>query len=261
VKETGNQNVPKYQFWDNANATAQYKLQQQLLYEATWTDGQLKKIGGTNIALPSLTWNFSLPEVFQANVSNSDGSVSCFQETVFNITNLGAWNENKARWTSLVFVNHLPMNNTFGVKYDVIIDGYQWVNPGAVLVLETQLSDSGGDQLEVVNGTIRLGNAFFNSTTSAHIFPANTTISVNVSLGGVGIVTVYSSFPSGQSLVQDPMFGLESLAHPSGPSNPSSGPPFWVWILVALGVAVVLAVAIVLGFLYVRNKNRTYEQI
>jgi hypothetical protein len=77
----GNGNVPKYTFWYTKDPATRYflRFQQVLfqsklmnpascghvlthilkLFEAIWTGNRLKKYGPSNIALPSLTWDWT----------------------------------------------------------------------------------------------------------------------------------------------------------------------------------------------------------
>jgi len=261
IWETGNMNVPKYSFWSTKNSSNQYKFQLGRLYEATPTsDGQLKMVGGSNIAFASLDWIFSVPTVVQTNSTNND----CDEETRFNITNDG--DDKKARWDSLVIVNHIRNEDAFGIKFDVVLTNYVWSQGSSdntsVLVLEIQLNGEGNDQLQYVNNTIRLGDLFFNSTDSAQsTIPgqAATDVAVTLSLdGGNTVQIVYAHFPAGSSLVHDPLVGLQSLVE--SPSHV----PIGLIIGLTLGIAVFLVVVVVVAlglFVRHRNKSRAYQNI
>jgi hypothetical protein len=92
LQVTGNQNVPKFEFWYK-NGT-HYFVRLQSLFEAT---PDLSKVPASQLALPSLTWAFSA-------ITTEDN-----ETMTFNVTASGA----EPRFTSLVFRFHLGAFVTF----------------------------------------------------------------------------------------------------------------------------------------------------
>jgi hypothetical protein len=105
IEVNGNQNVPKYTFTAAADTNTTYKIMFQKIYE---TDASGKKVGRP-VSLPSLTWAFE-PDV-------ADLSVFWIRNT--EVSGKGS----SLPWTKLEFKNRL-FNDM--VKFDVILDGYQW---------------------------------------------------------------------------------------------------------------------------------------
>jgi len=186
LQVTGNQNVPKYTVWSSSDNSTTYKFQLQTSYEATYHGEELKKEGGTNIGMASLTWSFSDVAVYMENITfcgvyddYSGECVSnatyCYAEASFNITNNGEGAD--GRWTSFVMVNHLGMGNesslpesteyngdyvyhyyydnqdnstTNAVKIDFVITDYNWVNNSddVYFAIECKFQESGsGDSV------------------------------------------------------------------------------------------------------------------
>jgi hypothetical protein len=275
ITVTGNQNVPFFTFYlnsttqgsnsTNSSSSSQYTIKLMHLYEATNTGGKLQMVGGSMIALPSLTWSFSTPMVVQRNWTSSNGSIECHQETTFNVTNNGQ--DKKSRWSNLVFVNHLRNQDTNDrVKFDVVLEDYQWVSTTntTVLALDASLLSSNPSQnssLSVNNNTntVNVGSAYFNATNWANIQPQNVNVSVNITSDGSnnGFSLIYSHFPTGSSLYHDPEFGLSSSSNNTNNNDNN----MWIWIGVGVGgVLVIVAVAVVL-FLYMRHRKKKYETL
>lgn len=183
VKVTGNQNVPKYQFWLKSDEKDKYNVQLSSLYER---EGDTKT---GNIALSSLSWEFTTP-------SESDGVVT------FDIASGPIDN----RFSSLTFRNYLSKegNDTFpknGVKFDVIIRDYEWSSSSSDANLVLEFTFQGGD------------NGYFESSDNALVY-YNETTSESISVGFEGSknrkVITYDHFPSGWTLEQDPIMGVSA---------------------------------------------------
>jgi len=149
----------------------------------------------SNLALPSLGWQFSTP-------AQSGGEIS------FTITSTSS----KGRFSSLVFRNHLIMNGSTNsadltkVKFDIVLKSYQWVSTdtSARLGLRFKLKDLGNPSGSVSqNGaTLTVGNAYFSADTSSGI---------SVHFDGSdpnSVWLVYDHFTS--DLEHDPTFGVQA---------------------------------------------------
>eukprot|EP01094_Clydonella_sp_ATCC50884_P006650 TRINITY_DN15863_c0_g1_i1.p2 TRINITY_DN15863_c0_g1~~TRINITY_DN15863_c0_g1_i1.p2 ORF type:complete len:383 (-),score=142.33 TRINITY_DN15863_c0_g1_i1:219-1304(-) len=83
VEVTGNENVPKYTYYLTSNSTNKSKVFLHKIYEMSGG----KKVGGTNVALPSLSWTFTKPAS-----SNEECLDVVSNSTVCDNCNLAAWN-------------------------------------------------------------------------------------------------------------------------------------------------------------------------
>lgn len=107
VDVTGNENVPKYTFYNKDNSSDVYSVQFSQLYECVPLSGIInskqiltrigscQKNGKSNVALPSLTWDFS-------DIEETDSHIT------FNITA-----SDNPQFEELRFVNHLNKSGTF----------------------------------------------------------------------------------------------------------------------------------------------------
>ena len=190
---------------DDAAYYSQYKIQFKQLWEATVDGDKVKKVPGSELSLASLTWNFTTPVV----ITDSD----CAQETTFNITNIDT---SRSRWTAFSLVNHLSMNadNTSSLKFDVLIEEYQWVSsdPSTYLVLIFQLDGPSNSNVSSDDSSVIVGEAYFNISSTALAFPNpndpgdNYTVTATVDYQGGNIELFYSHFDG--SLVHDPTIGI-----------------------------------------------------
>lgn len=210
VQITGNSNVPKYTFSSKTGPDKNtYKVMFQKLFESTGG----KKIGNSNIALPSLTWVMK------------DVSPGPNNETVFwiNGTDLKG-----SAFKTLAFRNVL-LGQT--VKFDVIIEGYKYTSAQAdALNLSWKLSNSTGsdgralqveDAPSVVNNTAicyygasgtnssEVCFAIVDTATATDAEGAKKDVAVKVlvdSEEGGGVTIQYARFEG--DLMHDPQFGF-----------------------------------------------------
>jgi hypothetical protein len=250
VGVNGNSQVPKYTFWDNSKASNKYFVMFQQMFELSGG----KKYGPSNIALPSLNWDWSS---FEWNQSTSTYT--------FNITATPK-NKNHANFDSLLIRNHLTASNQSlskaTLKFDILLENYSWQSSdaNAELVFNVKLLDSNNsdsDQKLQSSTSVVLDGAFFQITTSALASNDNwkSSSSVKASLlvngtGGSdnGIWIVYSHFTG--SLEHDPTFGI---------SQSSTGHIILIVVIVLVVLAVVI-VGIVAGVLYYRRR-RSYHNL
>jgi hypothetical protein len=198
LKVTGNQNVPKFEFWRTNQSYETYRVQMQRIFEARRVGEDYKKEGGSEIALPSLSWSFSdLVEVDNHTVN-------------FNITCTGG---NKARWEKLQFRNYLRMicaddkfdlrscqNGTIAeLKFDIVIEDYKYsyeenqFDKDVLFVIVYQLTGGNGNVNKSKN-QIRVGDAYFKFVNYALLNESNPdkgNVTVNYSVQGNNIWLVY----------------------------------------------------------------------
>jgi hypothetical protein len=215
ISVTGNGNVPKYSFWLQSNTSNVYSVFFHQFFEATGAD--LKKNGPSNIALPSLTWEWT--EI------HDDGSGTLN----FNITAKDGGHGPNKQFSSLALVNWIHANETKNkdntttirplLKFDVIIDDYTWVSTDATakVVLLFDLTSHGGDSSnsKAENNKIVVDGAYFgiNGTALSFNNPDETTeIGVTLLTGTgkeeKGIWMVYDHW-TGAHLVHDPTMGID----------------------------------------------------
>jgi hypothetical protein len=115
VEITGNGNVPKYTFFSKANPEYKYKCMFQKLFESK----EGSKVGPT-ISLPSLDWTFSTFD----------------DETAFWINGTGS-----DKFSKVAFRNVLQDES---IKFDVIIEGFQFSDDADALNLIWKMSNSTG---------------------------------------------------------------------------------------------------------------------
>jgi len=251
---TGNGNVPKYDFWLQSNTSQVYSVFFKQFFEATGSGSSLKKNGQSNIALPSLTWEWT------PVVDHGDGNVE------FNMTALNGGHGNNKQFTTLTFANHLKANATIVdnktaytplLKFDVIIQDYTWVttdDKDAKVVLLFSLTGNGNSKEKVSGNKVTVDGAFLDCSDTASSFtnPDETT-SVSVSLivndesDASGIWLVYDHW-TGAWLIHDPAMGID-------------GPSVNVGLIVGLSIAgVILIVAIIAGFVLFKRR-RSYQAL
>jgi len=209
VQVTGGGNVPMYTFWNVNDNTTKYKVQFSQAFEAqdSTTNGTAgafdhgidSQVPGSTLALSKLSWGFS-------NVTNdNNGNVN------FNLTSSDG---------TFQFRNHLTANNQDSMKFDVLINNYQFKSSDSMLVLAFKVLVQGnsGDSSPDTNqngNSVAFNNGFFQSADTASAGSAN--INVGLTTGnGAMIYLAYQNF-NGSNLVHDPTVGVQASA-----SNPTS---------------------------------------
>lgn len=248
---TGNGNVPKYDFQLVSNDTV-YSVQFMQFYEAIpQPDGSLKKNGNSNIALASLTWEWT------DIIDDGNGDLH------FVITAYDGGHGNNKQFSSLVLTNHIKANVTMNsdnttlsaplLKFDVEINDYAWVSTeeNAKVVLIFSFS-SPGLHPEKKDGKVMLGDAFFKAADSADSFDSPDSVtSVPVTTdyeNGAGIWVVYDHW-TGKHLLHDPELGFGD--------EPSSDNALMIALIV---VGVVVLAGLVIAFVVYRQRLR-YQSI
>ncbi|MHA2501803.1 MAG: hypothetical protein ACXAE3_02855 [Candidatus Kariarchaeaceae archaeon] len=209
VKITGGGNVPMYQFWDTEDDSTKYKLQFSAVFEAEDNEengtlgvydlGEDKKVGPTNIALASLSWEFSDFE------NDTDGSIH------FNLTST-ATNDGM----TIQFNNHLYAGEENSMKFDVVINNYTFDSVDTILVFAFKLLVQNGDEdvdgeSEQDGDTVSFGDGFFQSEETA--VSDGKVVNVGLSTGsdeGSKIYLAYGQFSG--DLVHDPTVGVQASA-------------------------------------------------
>jgi hypothetical protein len=205
ISVTGNGNVPKYTFTStNTDSAENFNVTYKIMYSKIFeTDAVGKKL--KTISLPSLNWDIERDA--------TDGNV-------FWINCTGANGGQTVPWTDLAFKNTYS-NDT--VKFDVILDGYQWFDTAATAFLNFAWKFSNEDEPEENEGGLVpdagagaatqkcFGNGLLcfdivstaNVTNSSGITPTDVELSFD---GADGITVSYTRFYG--NLYHDPEFGF-----------------------------------------------------
>jgi hypothetical protein len=215
VEVSGNGNVPKYTFSSKDDPEHKYKVMFQKVFESKLD----QKIGST-ISLPSLNWTFGLDtedeSAFWINGTEKDTG--------------------SAKFSKLAFRNVLKDNS---LKFDVIIEGYQFGADADALNLIYKLSNStvaGGSVKSVQEESLEDGDAPSESTDTKICFngangksdqevcfsivdtatatdgeeePVDVAVSVSLDNAEGGIKLQYARFEG--DLMHDPTFGFLSV--------------------------------------------------
>jgi hypothetical protein len=147
---------------------------------------------------------------------------------------------------------HLNLSTPGEMKFDLIVDGWEWTYEDSILVLQFTVTESSHGQLQgtdAPNGFQRDGTKFqfeagyFEYEESA--YAANNTLQVNASYGeGIGqeagesIYLAFENFGE-ETLEYDPILGIESSS--------STGLPIDTTTLALIGGAVVVLLIVVVA--------------
>jgi len=238
ITVTGNQNIPQYDFYLIDKPEEIYSLRLHQMYEAV----DSKKEGP--VTNPT-QWEFS-------PLISTDTGVE------FNMTHLQKGSD---RFTQLQFRNTIsyknssnnPCPNSVCLKFDVLIDDYEWwsADPTATLVMNYWLTfqnDSVQNSLSAQKNKASVGNSWFTISETASAFNGGNQTSVSVSLlsDDSGVTVTYSHFTG--SLVHDPLLGI------------GSQPQRNIGLFVGIGVAIVVVLVVIFAVLYFRRRSE-YESV
>ncbi|MGQ4912115.1 MAG: hypothetical protein ACP6KW_08095 [Candidatus Thorarchaeota archaeon] len=233
IKVTGNNQVPHFHWWDPNNPTVDYHVMFVKMYEANDTDDNgvydydTDVIVGAPFALPTTGWDFSGFEVEEV-----DGNATAVH---FNFTTTETFDPRPSgmdfgQIPSLspfdVYIQirvHLDLTNPGEMKFDLIVDGWQWTYDTSFMVLHFVVNESNHGQemgTRDVAGFHKTGTKFqfsngyfeYNETALA----AQNQVQVTASYGagdeaqaGQSIYLAFENFGN-ETLVYDPVLGIES---------------------------------------------------
>jgi len=191
VDANGNQNVPFYSYYLKSNDEERHSVKFSQLYECIGGGGAVpsksstpncQKYGPSNLALPSLSWSFS-------DVQESNGVLG------FNITVTST----ESRFDFFQLRNHVRKNASHELKFDVVIQGYNWVssNPDARLAL-----------LFILNGEESAEYWEVAPTASSDGDTILVESSADADNNGRKEYVIYNHFD--ENLVHDPIFGIST---------------------------------------------------
>ena len=223
----GASNVPQFFFWENANDTTTYKFQLDQIFEAidNNTNGvydldEDTMVANSMISLTSRIWEFS-DFVLETDADDVTTAIH------FNMTSTEdhTTEHGNAPVTNEVMIQfriHIYLEQEASIKFDVVIDGYEFANDEAMLVVAFKLITT-ENQNEVqaqvkseVQNKLSFGDAYFESKDTADVNGTNEQLAVGLSYGleegeesGNKIYLAYEHFDG--SMVHDPILGLSSV--------------------------------------------------
>lgn len=235
IKVTGNNQSPHFHWWDPNNPTTDYHVMFVKMYEVNDTNENGVYDHGTDVmigapfALPTSDWDFSGFEI-----EETDGNVTAIH---FNFTTASTFNPRPegtgadyGQLPSLepfdVYIEirvHLDLANPGEMKFDLVVEGWEWTYEGSLLVLQFTLSESNHGQamgtrdaggLHKTGTKLEFRNGYFEYNETA--LAAQNQLEVKASYGeGDGVQAgqaVYLAFEyfGNDTLVYDPTIGVSS---------------------------------------------------
>lgn len=264
VKVVGINQAPHFHWWDPNNEAIDYHMRFVSLFEANDTDSdgvfthQLDDVIGPRFMLPTAGWEFSGFE------TDTDGeNVTAIH---FNFTSTSEFDPRPGGPTGsyghlpdveefdlMVQIRvHLYMANPEEVKFDVVIDGWNWTYDDSILVMQFTITESNhGDGMpenspgnfQKTGTKFNFNNAYMHYEEEALALEAQNSLQVKASYGeGVGSEngeSVYLAFANfgNDTMVYDPILGIEAA---------DTLPIDSTTLLIVGGVALVVIIAIAL---------------
>ncbi|OLS23129.1 MAG: hypothetical protein HeimC2_27470 [Candidatus Heimdallarchaeota archaeon LC_2] len=206
VEIKGGFNVPFYFFWSTDSPDVKYKIQMDSIFEANDSNingvydlASDKKVPGSGITLASLTWEFS----DLTTETNSLGEVTAIDFSLNTAESMNPTIDD----TFIQFDNHIDRDSGSQLKFDVIIDNYEFSSPQSMLVLAFKIQSQGEASQD--GQTVSFGDGFFHSENTAS--DDNGEISVGLSQAnedGGKLYLAYEQFTG--KMIHDPTIGVGS---------------------------------------------------
>ncbi len=260
IKVTGNNQAPHFHWWDPNSPTVDYHVMFVKMYEVNDINENGVYDHGTDLmvgapfALPTSGWDFSGFEL-----EETDGNVTAVH---FNFTTTSTFDPRPegtgvdyGQLPSLspfdVYMEvrvHLDLTTPGEMKFDLVVDGWEWTYDDSMLVLQFNLSESNHGQamgtrdaggMHKTGTKFQFQNGYFEYNETA--LAAQNTLQVNASYGeGDGLEAgqaIYLAFDyfGNDTLVYDPIIGI-------GPAGFTIDPV--TLALIGGGVVVVVLAAI-----------------
>ncbi|MHA1136752.1 MAG: hypothetical protein ACTSSE_09710 [Candidatus Thorarchaeota archaeon] len=235
IKVTGNNQAPHFHWWDPNTPDVDYHVMFVKMFEANDTDANgafdnaTDHIVGAPFALPTTDWDFS-----DFAVDEDDGNITAVH---FNFTTTSEYNprpegvgQDYGSLPAMPAFNvtievrvHLNLSTPGEMKFDLMVEGWDWTYEDSILVLQFTVTESAHGQLQgddAPNGFQRDGTKFqfdegyFEYEETA--FAANNSLQVKASYGeGIGMEageSIYLAFENfgNETLEYDPILGIES---------------------------------------------------
>ncbi|MHA2169588.1 MAG: hypothetical protein ACXAB7_06805 [Candidatus Kariarchaeaceae archaeon] len=207
----GGANVPFFFWWEQGEESSTYKLQLDQIFEAfdnnsnsEYDLGEDRRIPNSHISLPALNWDFS-----EFDVVTDANDVTT--ELHFNLTSTGNIGNPLDDGLFIQFRMHITSANDAELKFDVVIDGYEFSDPDAMLVLGFKLITTGKHDPVKDGDTVEFGDGYLQSESTA--VDGNETIASSLSTGEEeGSKKIYVSYEHFDGhMVHDPTIGVASM--------------------------------------------------
>jgi hypothetical protein len=235
IKVTGNNQAPHFHWWDPNTPDVDYHVMFVKMFEAndTNSDGVFNnasdRVIGAPFALPTTDWDFS------GFITEDDGENTTAVHFNFTTTtehdprpegvgmDFGGLPSMPAFNVSIEVRVHLNLTNAGEMKFDLIVEGWDWTYEDSILVLQFTVTESSHGQLQGdadpagfhKTGTkFQFENGYFEYEETA--LAANNTLEVKASYGeGIGQEagqSIYLAFENfgDDTLEYDPILGIES---------------------------------------------------
>jgi hypothetical protein len=235
IKVTGNNQAPHFHWWDPNSPTVDYHVMFVKMFEAndTNTDGIYTKgtdsMIGAPLVLPTIGWEFSDFVVDEEGGNTTAVHFNFTTTTEFNprpegvgmnyssLPNLPAFN------VTIEIRVHLNLSTPGEMKFDLIVQGWEWTYEDSILVLQFNLTESNHGEVQGdsdPSGFHKTGTMFqfekgyfeYEETALA----ANNSLQVKASYGestgaeaGQAIYLAFENFGS-ETLEYDPILGVEA---------------------------------------------------
>ncbi|MCK5388857.1 MAG: hypothetical protein KAJ36_00080 [Candidatus Thorarchaeota archaeon] len=263
IKVTGNNQAPHFHWWDPNTPSVDYHVMFVKMFEAndTNTDGvfdnDIDKIVGAPFALPTTDWNFSDFLVIEEEGINTEVHFNFTTTAEYDPrpegtgTDYGMLPSMPAFNVSIEIRVHMNLTNSGEMKFDLIVDGWDWTYEDSILVLQFTITESNHGELQGdvdpsgfhKTGTkFQFENGYFEYEETA--LAANNSLAVKASYGeGTGMEageSIYLAFENfgDETLEYDPILGIES-------STTGFVPDTMTLALIGGAVVVLLLVAVV----------------
>ena len=235
IKVTGNNQAPHFHWWDPNTPDVDYHVMFVKMFEANDTDtngvfdNATDHVIGAPFALPTTNWEFS-----DFEVDEEGGNTTAVH---FNFTTTAEYDP-RPTGTGVDYGNlppmaafdvsievrvHLNLSTPGEMKFDLVVDGWDWTYEDSILVLQFTVTESAHGQLQGTdspNGFQRDGTKFqFEAgyfEYDEHAYAANNTLEVKASYGeGIGQEageSIYLAFENfgNETLEYDPILGIEA---------------------------------------------------
>jgi len=235
IKVTGNNQAPHFHWWDPNTPDVDYHVMFVKMFEANDTnadgvfDNATDHVIGAPFALPTTDWDFS-DFVVEDDGENTTAVHFNFTTTTEYDPRPEGTGTDYGMLPSMPVFNvsievrvHLDMTNPGEMKFDLIIDGWDWTYEDSILVLQFTVTESAHGELQgevAPSGFQRDGTQFqfengyfeYNETALA----ANNSLQVKASYSeGIGMEageSIYLAFENfgNDTLEYDPILGIES---------------------------------------------------
>ncbi len=260
VKVVGANQVPHFFWWDPNNESIDYHMLFVSLFEANDTDGDnvftrgVDEVIGARFMLPTSGWEFSGFETESEGDNITAVHFNFTTTTEFDPRPMGEnWQiPDMVAFDVMVQIRvHLYMDNPGEVKFDVIIDGWNWTYDSSILVLQFTITESGHGEgmpernprgFHKVGTKFNFDNAYMHYEEEALALESQNSLQVRASygegMGGERGESVYLAFEyfGNDTLIYDPVLGIASADTLPLDSTTT--------LMVVGGVAVVAIVAI-----------------